>query len=286
MKESLGDRIFGRVVLAVLIIISLICLLPFVNVLAMSFSSNAAIVAGKVALMPVEFTLDMYKRVLSDSSMITSIKFTVIVTAVYTLCALFSTIFLAYPLSRKTLKGRKPIMIFIVFTMYFSGGMVPLFLVVKNLGLLDSMWSLILPILINTYFFIIMRTFFSNIPDSLIESANLDGANELQILLRIVLPISLPVIASIALFYAVQRWNTLGDAVFYMSTPSKYPLQLKLREVIMNSQVNEDPTQTEVFAVEGIKAATIMVATVPILVVYPLLQRYFVTGMTLGSVKG
>lgn len=286
MKESLGDRIFTYTILIFLVIISLICLFPFINVLAMSFSSNGAIMSGKVSLWPVEFTTGMFKLVLTNQSTLTSIKFTVILTVLFTVCALIATILLAYPMSRK-FKGKKQVMIFIVFTMYFSGGMIPSFLVVKSLGLLDSIWSLILPGLISTYYFIIMRTFFNNIPESLIESANLDGANELQILIRIVLPISLPVIASITLFYAVGRWNNFSDAVYYISTPSKFPLQLKLREVIMNNQVGDDVAQSKtVYAIEGIKAATIMVATIPILIVYPFLQKYFVSGMTLGSVKG
>ena len=287
MRESKGEKTIGIINMAVLILISLACILPFINIFAMSLSSNASIVSGKVVFLPVEFTLDMYNKVLSDVTMITSIKFTTILTVIYTFCALFCTIILAYPLSRKTLRGRKPIMIFVVFTMYFSGGIIPSFLVVKNLNLLNSIWALILPCLINTYFFIIMRSFFMNIPESLIESALLDGANEIQILFKIILPLSAPVIASIALFYAVQRWNGLQDAVFYINSPSKYPLQLKLREMILSSVINEDPSSVkEVFALEGMKSATLIIATLPILIVYPLLQKYFVTGMTLGAVKG
>ena len=287
MKMKTGDKIIGYINTVLLLIFSAACLLPFINVLAVSFSSNRAIVSGFVTIYPIEFNIKYYLKVLTDRFMLNSIAFTAFLTIVFVIVALVLTIMMSYALSRKKMKGRSFILFIATLTMYFNGGIIPTYLVVQKLGLLDSMWSLVLPVAINTYYMIIMKTFFSSIPESLLESAVLDGCNEFMILIRIVLPLSLPVIATMALFYAVYRWNAFQDAVFYISDPNMYPIQLRLRELVLQNQINQDiTTDAESFVSEGVKAASLMVATLPILVVYPWLQKYFVKGMTIGAVKG
>lgn len=287
MKHISSDKIFGVVNGFILIILGLICMFPFINIAAVSLSSNDAIITRKVTFFPVGMHWRYYTKVLSDISMLNSMKFTVLLTVAYVILALIFTVMLAYPLSRKRLKGRKVIIFLVTFTMYFNGGIIPTYMVVQKLGLLNSTLSLILPVMINTYYMIIMKSFFSSVPESLIESAIIDGCNEIRILIKIILPLSLPVIATMSLFYAVFRWNSFQDAVFYMSDPKKFPLQLKLRQLISANQINMDiQTDADTFATEGIKAASLMFATIPILLVYPWLQKYFVKGMTIGAVKG
>lgn len=171
--------------------------------------------------------------------------------------------------------------------MYFNGGIVPSFLIVQKLHLLDSIWALILPGVVNTYYLIIMKSFFSSIPESLVEAAIIDGYTEIGVLFKIVLPLSMPVLATMTLFYAVQRWNSFQDALFYITSPGKFPLQLKLRAIVLANQINDQPDlmQQQALNTEGLKAATLIYATIPILIVYPWLQKYFVQGMTLGAVK-
>jgi len=198
------------------------------------------------------------------------------------------TILVAYPLTKKHLVGGNAYMVFVIITMYFSGGIIPDYILIKSLHLLDKPWSLILPGLISPFNMIILKTFFSSIPESLEESAYLDGASYLTILVRIIIPLSLPAIATLSLFYAVSRWNTFQDALMYISSEKYYPVQMKLYQIIFNSMTNE-VAQAEgsstTMVPEGIKAAAVIVATVPILIVYPWLQKYFVTGVTLGAVK-
>ena len=288
MKISITDKVLNYINISLLVIISLACLFPFINVLATSFSSDNAITSGKVTMYPIGFNLDYYNKVLPDPAMLKSLQFTSITTVIFVILALFATTCAAYPLSKKNLKGRKTITMLITFTMYFTGGIIPTFIMVKNLNLIDTMWSLIFPIMINTYYLIIMKSFFSSIPESLTEAAIIDGCNEIEVLFRIVLPLSLPIIATMALFYAVQRWNTVQDAIFYITSTDKYPLQMKLRALVLLNQVNDqqDVQITKTINTEGLKAASLIYATVPILIAYPWLQKYFVKGMTIGAVKG
>jgi len=288
MIQKTSDKIIDFFNIAVMIIASLVCLFPFINVIATSLSSSNAITSGKVTFIPIEFNLDFYKKVLPDPSMLQSLKFTIYLTIVYVFLALLVTIFAAYPLSRKRLRGRKTLTIIVTLTMYFSGGMVPSFLIVQKLHLLDTIWSLILPGLINTYYLIIMKSFFTSIPESLTEAAIIDGCTEIGVLFKIVLPLSMPVLATMALFYAVQRWNSFQDALFYITSPERNPLQLKLRAIVLANQVNDRSdaeAMKQALNTEGLKAATLVYATVPILIVYPWLQKYFVKGMTIGAVK-
>lgn len=282
-----------QVVLAIFILgASLICLLPFVNVIAVSFSSKSAILRGDVGFWPVEFTTMAYQAIFNDKSMMQSLWYTVGITVSYTAIAMVLTILMAYPLTKKRLKGRKFFNLMALFTMYFSGGTIPIYLNIKELGMLDTAWSLIIPGALSTYNMIILKSFFSALPESLEEAATIDGANDFQILLQIYLPLSLASLATLTLFYAVGKWNSFQDALYYITSRSLQPLQLKLYNLIKGSQavdvaMMEGGASTVATSVsESIESATIIFATLPILVVYPFVQRYFVSGVTIGAVKG
>lgn len=271
----------------------LLCLLPLLNVVAISFSENRMISAGKVYLLPKGWNLNAYRQVIGDAKMTRSFLFTVFLTVVFVIISMSMTILCAYPLSRKNLLGKRYVTIYILFTMYFSGGLIPQYLLLKGLHLTNTIWVLLLPGAISTYNMIIMRSFFSNsIPESLIEYARVEGCNEWQILLRIVLPLSKPVLATLSLFYAVSRWNGFMDALYYISDQKLYPLQYRLYQIVnTNMAMSSDISLMEnlnFVAVnpESIKTACIICTIVPIIMVYPFLQKYFVQGTMVGSIKG
>lgn len=267
----------------------LIYLMPFINITARSLSSPNALVNNKVAFLPVEFTLDSYAYVLADAAFSRSLVFTAILTVICTIFSMFMTALCAYPLTYDNLKGRNFFNIAIILTMYFSAGTIPNYLLMKQLNLLDNPLVLVLPGCLSVFNMIILRSFFWGIPDSLRESAEMDGAGPFTVLMRIYLPLSTPVLATLALFYAVGRWNGFSDALMYVTNSKYYPIQLKLWQIINNRSSIEVATQegfTSPAASEGLKAASVMFATIPILVVYPWLQRYFISGVTIGAVKG
>ncbi|WP_407873022.1 carbohydrate ABC transporter permease [Paenibacillus sp. P36] len=270
--------------------VAITCLVPFLYMIALSLSSNNAIISQKVSLWPVEFTLETYKTILSDVDMIYTLGYTIVLTIFYTIICMFLTICAAYPLTKKRLKGRDFVLTILVITMYFSGGLIPSYILVKNLDLMNSMWSLILPGAMSVFNLIILKTFFASLPESLEESASIDGCNELGILFRIILPLSMPSIATLSLFYAVDRWNGFQDALFYITDKNLYPMQLKLYQIITaNQQLDTQQGEGSVGAFivpESLKAASVMFATVPILIVYPKLQKYFVEGVMTGAIKG
>jgi ABC-type glycerol-3-phosphate transport system permease component len=257
-------------------------------VVAYSFSSNRAVLSGIVTFYPIEMQLDAYKEIIHRGQIWTAMRVTILVTLLGTGIGLLFTVLAAYALSKEKLKGRRWISGMILFTMYFSGGIIPTFLVVKNLGMYDQLASLYIPSAVNVFNFIVMRTFFREIPKSLEEAAYLDGATDVQILQKVVLPLSMPIIATIGLFYAVYYWNDYFNALIYIQSPEKYTLQLRLRSLLFEGALgaagNEGLAQ-QVMA-ESLKMTCIVVGTVPILAVYPWLQRYFVKGVMLGSVKG
>lgn len=271
-----------------LTILVVICFYPFLNVVAYSFSSNRAVLSGTVTFFPIEMQLDAYKEIVHRGQIWTAMRVTMVVTMLGTAIGLILTVFAAYALSKDKLKGRRWISGMILFTMYFNGGIIPTFLVIKNLGMYDQLMSLYIPSAVNVFNFIVMRTFFREIPKSLEEAAYLDGATDVQILFKIVLPLSMPIIATIGLFYAVYYWNDYFNALIYIQSPEKYTLQLRLRSLLFAGELgaagNEGLAQ-QVMA-ESLKMACIVVGTVPILAVYPWLQKYFVKGVMLGSVKG
>ncbi|MBP5223789.1 MAG: carbohydrate ABC transporter permease [Lachnospiraceae bacterium] len=285
-KLSAGQIING-VLLAVL---GFVCLYPFLNVLAYSMSGYNAVLSGKVTFFPIDFNMDAYRQILGKTQIWLAMRTTVFVTVAGTALSLILTIFAAYALSIRDLPGRKVFTVFILFTMYFSGGMIPTFIVVKNLGMYDSLLSLILPQSINVFNFIVMRTFFRNLPESLEEAARIDGATYVTVLFKIVLPLSVPIIATIGLFYAVSYWNTYFDALLYIKSPERYTLQLRLKSLLFEGELNNSGANVEGIGTQvmtqSLKMATVAVSTLPILVVYPWLQKYFVKGVMIGSVKG
>jgi putative aldouronate transport system permease protein len=291
MKSYKKDRAFDISLIAIVTVISLACIIPMLYILAVSLSSNTAVLSRKVYLWPVEFNLEAYRAVLTDRSMFNSMVFTIWLTALCAVCSMIITILAAYPLTKKKLKGRNLFLVMVIITMYFNGGMIPDFILVHDLGLYDTVWSLVLPSMLSAFNLIILKTFFSNLPESLEESAYLDGASHLVILFRIVLPLSTPVLATLTLFYAVGRWNGFQDALIYISRPEYYPLQLKLYALVYNNQMSE-VAQVEGSAAsnglptENLKAAAVMFGTIPILLVYPWLQRYFISGIMIGAIKG
>jgi putative aldouronate transport system permease protein len=294
MKLTVGERIFYIVNYTVLSVVALLCLYPFVYVFSLSFSSSRAIYSGKVVLWPIEFTVEAYKQLLLDGQILRAMKNTVVITIVGTILNMTVTILCSYAMSKKRLRGRKAFTFFIIFTMMFSGGMIPNFLLVRNLGLMNTYWALWLPGLISVYNMIVLRTFFRSLPDSLEEAAMIDGANDPYILFRIVLPLSTAALATIALFHAVGWWNTYFNAVLYISTTSLQPLMVRLRILLDTFQMYQtDPSLVQAEAVEqviivpeSLKAASIVVTIIPIMCVYPFLQKYFTKGVLIGSVKG
>ncbi|WP_179032138.1 carbohydrate ABC transporter permease [Paenibacillus kribbensis] len=290
MSERTANRTFDIVTTVLVAVAVLLCLAPFIHILSISFSSNRAITSGEVTLFPVEFNLKAYGKVFADMSMIRSLGFTVLLTVITTVLSMLMTVIAAYPLTKKNLKGRKTMMFIIVVTMFFSGGIIPEYILVRDLHLLNTMWSLILPGLISPFYLIILISFFNGIPESLGEAAEIDGTSQFGTLIRIVLPLSLPVLATLSLFYGVGRWNGFQDTLMYIQNPDLFPLQLKLYQMIQNNMVSEltrlEGASGARITPEGLKAASVIFATVPILLVYPWLQRYFVSGVMVGAVKG
>lgn len=290
MRPNLSNKAFDAFVHIVVIISVLLCLLPFLHVFALSLSSNEAVLTQRVTLIPVDMNLNAYKEVFSDRSMLLSLFVTVEITLLFTALGLLLTVAMAYPLSRKNLKGSRIFMLLILFTFYFNAGIIPNYINIHNLGLINNKWSLILPLALSPFNLILMRTFMrTSIPESLEESAKLDGCSDMGILFKIILPLSKPILATIALFYAVGRWNTFQDAYMYITSRDIFPLQLRLFYLVSAAQSTESFSaegQVNMYAPEVVRAASIMFATIPIVIVYPWLQKYFVKGVLLGAVKG
>ncbi len=284
---KIGDWVIGFICLLLI----LVCLLPILNVAARSFSSPLALVKKEVLLWPVGFNLDSYAKVLGDAKYTYSLGYTAILTVVCTCVSMFMTVICAYPLMYDNLKGRKFFNTLVILTMYFNAGTIPNYLLFKDLQLLNTPTVLIVPYCLSVFNMIIMRSFLYGIPDSLRESAELDGAGPIRILVSIYLPLSTSVLATLALFYAVGRWNGFSDALMFINSKYRelYPIQLLLYNILQNSMSIEVSTQEGLSGPglsETIKTTTVMVATVPILIVYPFLQKYFITGVTIGAVKG
>lgn len=287
-KITKGGWAFSIINGTILLIIAFICFLPFVNVIASSFASTQEVVAKRFILIPETFSLDAYRYILSTPTLFKSLAVSIGVTGIGTLVSMILTSLMAYGLSRKYLHGRGFLNFLVVFSMLFSGGMIPTFLVVKAFGLIDSYWSLILPVAINAFNLIIMRNFFQALPDSLEESAKMDGCTDLGVFWKIMLPLALPSIATISLFYAVTYWNTYMTAILYINDSTKWPIQVLLRQiVIVSSGMQAEGSSVDVIPpAQTIKMAVIVIATVPMLIAYPFVQKYFVKGALVGSVKG
>lgn len=278
---------------AVLVIIFCLCslsiVLPFLHLIAKAFSSEAAVISGRVSFYPIGFQLDVIKFVINNQNFLNSLKNSIFMTVVGTLISMAVTTLAAYPLSRPNFRGKKLFMVLFVFSMVFYGGIVPSYLLVKALGLMDTIWALILPFIVVQFNLFVMKTFFEEIPESIQESAMIDGAGNTRILATIILPISKPVLATMGLFYAVNYWNSYYHARLFISSPAAKPLQLYLYELINSAQnISEIANVEQLMNVTplAVQSATIVVSTLPILILYPFLQKYFVHGLTVGSVKG
>lgn len=291
IKRSLGERVFNVFNIILLTVLSIITLYPFLYVVFASISNPMEFLKHTgILIKPAGFSLIAYQRVFEKHEIWMGYGNTLFYTVGGTLINMFLTITLGYGLSKKELKLVKPIMLLILFTMYFSGGMIPTYIVVKNLQLLDTRWAIILPTAINTFNLIIMRTAFENVPQSIEEAALIDGASHMRLLWKIIIPLTMPTIAVLILYYASSHWNSWFSAAIYLRDSAKYPLQLYLRDILII-----DSQQDMVLASDSgeklalgsiIKYATIIVATVPMLLVYPYLQRYFTKGVMVGAVKG
>ncbi|GBG11743.1 MULTISPECIES: carbohydrate ABC transporter permease [Paenibacillus] len=288
MKLTRGDKTFQLFNYLFLFAAAATMLMPLLQLLAVSFSSPIAADSKQVFLLPVEFTTASWKHVLQNAGLWKSFGITVYITIVGTVLSMLFSVLTAYPLAHKDFLLKRPIMLGIIITMIFNAPMIPFFLTVRELGMMNSLWALILPGIIGTFNMIIIRTFFMGLPKELDDSARIDGCSDAGILFRIYLPLSKPVLATVSLFYAVGYWNTFSRAVLFIRDPEKWPLQMKLRAYLTSPEelaaVNMFLGDYD-FNTTTLKAATILFATIPIVLVYPYLQKYFVKGAMLGSLK-
>ncbi|TNJ62689.1 carbohydrate ABC transporter permease [Paenibacillus hemerocallicola] len=288
-RRTWGDRISYGFICAILAVALLITLYPFVYVLSMSISDPIHVMNNSVWLFPKGFSLETYKKVFENGEIWVAYGNTLFYTVVGTAINVVMTFLAAYPLSRRTFSGRKVIMVGVVVTMFFSGGLIPSFILINELGLYDTRWALLLPGAVSAFNIIIARTFFQNIPESLFESAKMDGANDIGILFRIVLPLSKAVLAVLTLFYAVGHWNNYFNAMLYVSNVKLQPVSLYLMKILIQ---NQDPTMQDMrealdrmlFSMQ-LKYTMIVITTLPIVCIYPFLQKYFVQGVMIGSLK-
>lgn len=288
-KPTVGRRVFTIINIIVLILIGIVTLYPFLYVLSASLSEQTYIMQGKISIFPQGFNTEAYKRVFQNPMIGRAYFNTVFYTLAGTSINLLLTVFGAYPLSRARFPGKKFFMFLVTFTMFFGGGMIPSFMVVRNLHMYNTIWAMLIPGAVSTWNLIIMKSFFQQIPVSLEESALIDGTNEIQALFWIILPLSLPSLATIGLFYAVGHWNGFFSALIYLKDKELFPLQIILRQIVIQNQTDDmlsDLNQGRELISESIKFATIIVATLPILVIYPFIQKYFVKGVMVGAVKG
>lgn len=292
IQGSADDRRFNLIIYLIAAVIIVLVLYPLVFVVSASFSNPAKVLGGEVWLLPKGFTLEAYSNILHNDKIWIGYRNTILYTAVGTVINIAMTLLAAYPLSRPDLPGRKLLMLIVTLTMFFSGGLIPGYLLVKELGMVDTMWALIVPGAISTYNLIVMRTYFqSSIPWELQEAAHIDGCSNWRLLLSIILPLSKPIIAVMVLFYAVGHWNSFFNALIYIRSEDKYPLQLVLREILMISQSSGEDggnvgMEDRILLSESIKYAVIIVSSLPVLVLYPFVQKHFVKGVMIGSIKG
>jgi putative aldouronate transport system permease protein len=292
IKEPLGDRIFVAILYVCLTGVLLVVLYPLVYIVSSSLSSPSAVSSGRVWLWPVEFSLRGYEVALSNPQILSGYSNSLFYAIFGTLISVTLTVLLAYPLSRKSFFGRNVIMVFIVFTMLFSGGLIPTYLVVKELGMLNTRWAILIPQAMAVWQVIIARTFFQvSIPDELAEAGELDGCSDLRFLWSVVLPLSKPILAVLILMFAVGQWNAYFDALLYLKSPELHPLQLVLRSIlILNTTTSGSMEASDMIArrelADLLKYSLIVIASLPVLLLYPFIQRYFVKGMLIGSIKG
>ena len=286
IKESGSYRVFKVFNAIILTLISVAMLYPFLYLVAQSFSSTQAIVAGQVGLIPKDFNISTYKYVITDGKFIPYYGNTIVYSIIGTVCALLFSALLAYPLSKAELYGGKAINKFIIFTMYFSGGMIPNYILMVSLGLRDPVASFILPGMISTYYVILMRSFFLTLPRELEEAGEIDGLDLWGVFWRIAIPLSKPIIATMTLFYVVQYWNDWFDAFLYLDTTTKWPVAYYLRQLISSASGTSADAGDAMQIASNIKSCAMVLTSAPIICIYPFIQKYFVQGMMLGGVKG
>lgn len=289
IKTNISEKIFTVCNYIFFILVGFTTLVPFVNLIAKSLSSEHAVISGRVTLIPIDVQFGTYKYVMEDSMFLNALKISVILTLTGTFLSLLVTTITAYPLSKPNLRGRKWFLLMFIFTMLFSGGLIPMYLLMQNLHLVNKLPVLFLPGMVNVFNMLIIKNYFEGLPDGLEESAKLDGAGNIRVLVSVVLPLSMPVLATIALFFAVGYWNDYFASMIYITNPHLKPLQLYLKELLVASSGDflKDNIDAALNSTpQSIQAASILLATIPILLVYPFLQKYFVKGVLVGSVKG
>ncbi|WP_284140493.1 carbohydrate ABC transporter permease [Virgibacillus sp. LDC-1] len=295
-RFSLSDRAFDRVNFIFVLLVTLIIIYPLIFVISASISDPHAVNSGEMWLWPVDITLDGFNRVFQNDAIWIGYRNTIVYTATGVLIHLFILLPSAYALSRKELMAKKVFLWFILFTMLFNGGLIPTYLVVKSLGMVNTMWAIVVPGVIGAWSVLVARTFFQQtIPDQLVEASKIDGASDFYLFVRVVLPLSMPIIAVMALFHAVALWNQYFNALIYLSDEKLFPLQLILRQILILNEVSADSAATAAGAAQSfsdqiktaslVKYAVIIVSALPLLIVYPFLQRFFVKGVLIGSVK-
>lgn len=283
-QESFASKLFDVFNVLFMIVLIIVMAYPMVYVFSASISNNAMVASGSVLLWPKKITLIAYEQLIYNPDLWVSYWNTIRYTFLHTLLTLIATSAMAYPLAKRWLPGRRVILLMAAFTLLFSGGMIPTFLIVQKLGMLDTIWAIVLPSLISTWYLFIMRTFFEALPEELEDAAAIDGCGSMQILVRIVLPLSVPVMVTIGLFTAVNQWNSFFSALIYLNNREMYPLQIMMRNILIagtNVQGEGDLTH-----LETLKYAMIIIGTLPILCVYPFIQKYFVQGTMIGGIKG
>lgn len=287
-----SDRAFYAVIGCFLCLLILAILYPIILVLSSSLSSPAAVYAGRVFLWPVDWSLEGYRAVFKNRNIMTGFSNTVLYTSAGTCINLFVTILAAYPLARRTLPYRKPLMLLFIFTMYFSGGMIPNYILLMQLGMLNTRWAILLPGALSVYNMILMRSFIENLPGELYEAASIDGCSDITFLLRVTLPLSTPILAVLVLYYAVAHWNAYFNAMMYLTDQKLMPLQIILRDILVSNtiQINEIADEDTLRAKQGLsellKYALIVVSSLPVMMIYPFIQKYFIQGVMIGSLKG
>lgn len=287
-KTSTGVWAFKVLNTILMLFILFITLYPFLYLVAQSFSSDAAVSAGRVKLIPIDFNIDTYKYILKDGKFFRYYANTILYSILGTAISVVATALLAYPLSKPRLKLNKYITPFVVFTMYFAGGTIPNYIVITQfLGLKDSIWAIVLPGAISTFNLLVMKSFFASLPEELEEAAAIDGMDTYQIFLKIIIPLSKPIIATMCLFYLVGMWNEWFGPMLYLDSKDKWPIALYVRQLVEGANNTEIGSSAEASSVQAtIKLATMVLTSIPIIVVYPFVQKYFVQGMTIGAVKG
>lgn len=290
-RNRLKERfsLFSLINYTLFFVLMMICLLPFLHLIAKSFSGNNAVIAGLVAFLPVDFQIGVYAYVMQNRLFWQAFQNSLFITGVGTLASMFVTVLAAYPLSKPSFKGRKPILLMYVFSMLFYGGTIPIYILMRTLNLLNTLWSMIIPFLVIPFNLFIIKTYFEGIPEGIEESAKIDGASHTTILTKIILPLSSPTLATIGLFYIVNYWNGYYHAMLFVNKQQVKPLQLYLYEMINSAAAASTELGVEAamnLSTGGMQAASIVLGMLPVVIMYPFVQKYFVHGLTIGSVKG